>query len=128
MDGAFVIPANDGISHSGDISGRPGLGFNANAGTYSNNPMSGHADAGEIRPYNVKLLPIICYLETLPEASIQDGFMVVIQLEHLSVMALAVPYENIGQTATQVKILLLTPLVSSLQQQRIALIICPFYP
>lgn len=38
-----------------------GIGINANAGSTSNNPMSGHAVGPDVRPYNISMLPLICY-------------------------------------------------------------------
>lgn len=38
-----------------------GVGFDANAGDKTHNPMAGHANGNDIHPHNISLLPLISF-------------------------------------------------------------------
>ncbi len=50
-----------GASSGGSTTDVQNIEFAANDGVSSDNPMAGHANSADIRPYNIFFLPLIAY-------------------------------------------------------------------
>ncbi len=60
--GAFITNRIGSANVRGGTEGNDmQISFSANSGTISENPMAGHANANEIRPYSIYALPLIRY-------------------------------------------------------------------